>query len=48
MTDKLPSWPEIKEKYPDLAKKLQKNRHDHAALVEYLKHALGATVIEEK
>lgn len=48
MSEPLPSWEEIKEKHPDLAKKLQENRHDHAALVEYLVHTLGGTVIEEK
>jgi hypothetical protein len=42
--DNLPSWPEIRELYPDLAKRLREG--DLQARVEFVMLALGGTIVE--
>lgn len=42
--DKLPSWPEIRDADPELAKRCREG--DPEAIIEFVKRALGGTIIE--
>ena len=41
---KLPSWPEIRDADPELAQRCREG--DTEAIVEFVKRALGGTIIE--